>query len=800
LDIGTVAAGTQQTVTANVRVSDGYLVFDALSGCDSISYMIIKSGFDEHYFYTGDMDTNYCPASTNFIEDVETCQLAARKIGYRFVMENSYDSQPQGCFFNTEKEGVFFNTNGFADTTSSQSSSQPICIKNMKLLIRQTTGFYFGTTEYSLNADNPNADNYAILNELVIGDPDYAFPNYQLDDGSYQFALAWPQQTTNIQRWKQTSNPLTTAIENYSPIDTPYTEKFWGGLEPTAENRNPATSFMTGSVNSEYWFYAVGTFAQWGSANGFPWYTSSGQSNFAAATQVELYIRYDPTQEDDLYEQFNDHKGCVQNEDSMVLGRFTCTSDVLDECVDEGKEQCNYLGNVCWGFALTSGQDIEVYNSDAADPVKCTDGSLGLTSATDWDSYARSATGVKTYETKTGRCIDFEGVTYDFLKVPVGTNNFCKSVCDVDDDCRGYEMVFDGTETCRVLFEILPTHLLAWGVPSYSGASGSGRAIAANGDTTFTCHKIIPDDMCTSDTIYASECYASLMAPFVVSSSYIENPEVGSSANGGFVEFYVQCTTATTFEYEVEVNSPDGQADSYFVQFDGGDWEIWHTGQFDWSYSKGPSYDITDTNIHTVTFHAREDGISMRRIRMLSSDCSWADPSIVTPTTYSFGNFDSTCQTGYVEITDATECDTASTALDLLSFTNACSSGSACVCKGWDCLRQPCQYSEYSETEGSDTNPARYICKLDSSTEVELASDSETYLKNPQTKENSEKSKVSELAAEFESSQQKQSAETLNVLIYGIFVCGIFTIAVHCYRKTYLTSSYELIKIDEEEV
>ena len=94
----------------------------------------------------------------------------------------------------------------------------------MKLLIRQTTGFYFGTTEYSLNADNPNADNYAILNELVIGDPDYAFPNYQLDDGSYQFALAWPQQTTNIQRWKQTSNPLTTAIENYSPIDTPYTE------------------------------------------------------------------------------------------------------------------------------------------------------------------------------------------------------------------------------------------------------------------------------------------------------------------------------------------------------------------------------------------------------------------------------------------------------------------------------------------------------------------------------------------------------------------------------------------------
>ena len=46
LDIGTVPAGTQQTVKSNVRVDDGYLVLEGESGCDSLSYMIIKSGHD----------------------------------------------------------------------------------------------------------------------------------------------------------------------------------------------------------------------------------------------------------------------------------------------------------------------------------------------------------------------------------------------------------------------------------------------------------------------------------------------------------------------------------------------------------------------------------------------------------------------------------------------------------------------------------------------------------------------------------------------------------------------------------
>ena len=102
----------------------------------------------------------------------------------------------------------------------------------MKLLLRQTIAsdlsseFFTASDRYSINVDNPDADDYSILFKLDPTNADNFLSDYQLDDGSYlyQFALAWPQEMTDFQRWTQTSNPLTEAIAGYTAIDIPYTE------------------------------------------------------------------------------------------------------------------------------------------------------------------------------------------------------------------------------------------------------------------------------------------------------------------------------------------------------------------------------------------------------------------------------------------------------------------------------------------------------------------------------------------------------------------------------------------------
>jgi len=575
-------------------------------------------------------------------------------------------------------------------------------------------------------------------------------------------------------------------------------------LEPTSEHRDPSTALMDGSVGVTGWFYAVGSYAIW--HGGIPMMLSSDVANFVPATQVELYIRYDPTQEVNTYETIADHRGCDHSDASvdnggsvlgtvatLLSGATACTTGG-NECVELGKEACDLFGDVCWGFTVASNEDVKIHTSDAMQYGQCTSGTMGLTPASGWTTYVRSSSGVKTYDTEVGRCTDFEGSTFDYLE---GTQNtICNSICNVNDDCRGYEIHSDGT--CRVLFEILPSETL--GMTSLSTGSGTGRAIAANGDAAATCYKIIPDDMCTSDTIYARECYSYLMETFYINGASVGNDDLNDNSNGALIEFYVQCSTATTLEYEVELYTPDYTANSFWMSLDNGDYERWNTGRYNWGYGKGPTFDITDTNVHTLTFHAREDGLAMRRISMLSSDCQWVDPSTVTPATYSFGTFHNACRTGYVEITDATECSTASAALNGLTFDNTITCGGGnCVCKGQYCRKQVCQYAIYSEIEGTKTefDYDRYICKLDSSTEVEVAS--ELSFESPQHKA-TEIEVASESVVSLKNPQHKQSSGWSEHALVGVTFVGIFSVAVYIYHKTIEGSSYELIKFEEEEV
>lgn len=85
-------------------------------------------------------------------------------------------------------------------------------------------------------------------------------------DSKFTLKLVWPAHTTDSlggqQVWRQTTNPVTSSsggVDGYEPIDAPYTEQGWGGLE-----HNGVQCLMDGQVDHTYWFYAVGAAIEYG--------------------------------------------------------------------------------------------------------------------------------------------------------------------------------------------------------------------------------------------------------------------------------------------------------------------------------------------------------------------------------------------------------------------------------------------------------------------------------------------------------------------------------------------------------
>jgi len=144
------------------------------------------------------------------------------------------------------------------------------------LLLRQTVPKQWTQNEWSLNADDPSNENYAILDQLE------SFRFY----GQFEFKLVWPgikdDGTFRDQVWRQSSNPVLRnkrGVDNYEAVSVPYTKNGWGGLE----NNLGKDTLLDGSVNEGSWWYAVGAKTLFGGAYPGP--------NGKTVTSVELYVK-----------------------------------------------------------------------------------------------------------------------------------------------------------------------------------------------------------------------------------------------------------------------------------------------------------------------------------------------------------------------------------------------------------------------------------------------------------------------------------------------------------------------------
>jgi hypothetical protein len=142
-------------------------------------------------------------------------------------------------------------------------------------------GSFFPVYEFELNKNDPEADLYAILNDLE------RFRR----NGEFELLMRWPEHATFTadQQWAQTSNPVTDspgAIPmGYRAISIPYTSNGWSaGLQ---RSLNPDFSLLDGTMTPlGNWFYAVGTTYCWGNPNSGCQPAPSG-----GAHVVELFVR-----------------------------------------------------------------------------------------------------------------------------------------------------------------------------------------------------------------------------------------------------------------------------------------------------------------------------------------------------------------------------------------------------------------------------------------------------------------------------------------------------------------------------
>lgn len=115
------------------------------------------------------------------------------------------------------------------------------------------------------------SDKYSILSKLESFRPN--------TNSSFEFRLKYPTDTNDSNIWKQTSNPTYEKVTGYKPIKIDWTSNYWGGLEYSGNT----STLIDGSVNHDYWFYAIGVASKY--KDGIP------NNNGSTANDVELWVR-----------------------------------------------------------------------------------------------------------------------------------------------------------------------------------------------------------------------------------------------------------------------------------------------------------------------------------------------------------------------------------------------------------------------------------------------------------------------------------------------------------------------------
>ena len=170
-----------------------------------------------------------------------------------------------------------------------------INLEDWTLVFRQTAPFQFSADDdfaqaRLLNPKSPLADNFSILGQL---------DQYRCSDGYFTFLLRYPEESSRVNIWRQTSNPVEMqeeGVDGFEAVQTHWGGVKWQGLQRTDRRRHRRDSFLDGCVcDSQHWAYAIGVAplptGQYNS-NGDDFCIPGPLSGdeCVSMTQVELYV------------------------------------------------------------------------------------------------------------------------------------------------------------------------------------------------------------------------------------------------------------------------------------------------------------------------------------------------------------------------------------------------------------------------------------------------------------------------------------------------------------------------------
>jgi hypothetical protein len=181
------------------------------------------------------------------------------------------------------------------------------------LLSRQTVnGTFFDkkiSMSHKLNDTDPNNANYmdgTLLNS-----------SFKID-GKFTFKLVWPGSGLQDQIWSQTSDPFKSkTVQGYANINAPFNQNYWGGLKFDGRY-----CVLSGSTN-DWWYYAVGSFAQWNGAIPGP---------YSAVQSVELHV-LKPKIGNYTNLGYNDIPGNDMKYENIPFNKCAERCDQIDGCI-----------------------------------------------------------------------------------------------------------------------------------------------------------------------------------------------------------------------------------------------------------------------------------------------------------------------------------------------------------------------------------------------------------------------------------------------------------------------------------
>jgi len=144
------------------------------------------------------------------------------------------------------------------------------------------------------------------------------------------------------------------------------------------------------------------------------------------------------------------------------------------------------------------------------------------------------------------------------------------------------------------------------------------------GEYTYT---LFESTDCAGDEVLAADC-AKLTFPAQVMDDTVVIPNGFGNNGAGRIEFTIFCeANAANLEMQAEGFWPNGKDNSYYIQLDGQNRKTMHTGsnKNNFYYRDAPRLGVPAYGFHTVTLQHREDGTTMRRMRITSSGCRFAD-------------------------------------------------------------------------------------------------------------------------------------------------------------------------------